>query len=208
MDKDAVEPVQISGLPQPTFFGFKTRQPLETYSRSEQAKPFGDHQDPLQQGEWVTSIDFKDTYFHIPIQEQSRKCLRFHIQGRAYQFKALPFSLSSAPLEFTVIPKEVKLMAIYRDLRIHQYLYDWLVRARSHQACLQHTQKLVNNVSATGLAGELGEIRAGAQTRLWFCRLPIRPQVWSGPTDSGPVAEPSRENAETAIARSWNSCPW
>ena len=26
----------------------------------------------LQQGEWVKSIDFKDTYFHIPIQEQSR----------------------------------------------------------------------------------------------------------------------------------------
>ena len=31
----------------------------------------------LQQGEWVTSIDFKDAYFHIPIQEQSRKYLRY-----------------------------------------------------------------------------------------------------------------------------------
>ena len=38
----------------------------------------------LQQGEWVTSIDFKNAYFHIPIQEQSRKYLRFHIQGRTY----------------------------------------------------------------------------------------------------------------------------
>ena len=36
----------------------------------------------LQQGEWVTSVDFKDAYFHIPIQEQSRKYLRFHVQGR------------------------------------------------------------------------------------------------------------------------------
>ena len=54
-------------------------------------------------------------------------------------------------------------------------------------------------MSATGLAGELREIRAGAQTRVRFCRLPVRPQVWSGLTDSGPVAEPSRENAETAI---------
>ena len=36
----------------------------------------------LQQGEWVTSIDFKDAYFHIPIQEQSRKYLRFHIISR------------------------------------------------------------------------------------------------------------------------------
>ena len=44
----------------------------------------------LQQGEWVTSIDFKDAYFHISIQEHSRKYLRFHVQGRTYQFKALP----------------------------------------------------------------------------------------------------------------------
>ena len=61
-------------------------------------------------------------------------------------------------------------MAIHKDLRIHQYLDDWLVRARSHQACLQHTQELVKNVSATGLAGELREIRAGAQIRVRFCR--------------------------------------
>ena len=97
----------------------------------------------LQQGEWITSIDFKDAYFHIPIQEQSRKYLRFHVQGQTYQFKALPSGLSTAPLEFTVIAKKVKLMAIHKGIRIHQYLDDWLVRATSHQACLQHTQILV-----------------------------------------------------------------
>ena len=73
----------------------------------------------LQQGEWVTSVDFKDAYFHIPIQEQSRKYLRFHVQGRTYQFKALPFGLSTAPMEFTVLAKEVKLMAIHKGIRIH-----------------------------------------------------------------------------------------
>ena len=97
----------------------------------------------LQQGEWATSIDFKDSYFHIPIQEQSNKYLRFHVEGRTYQFKALPFGLSTAPMEFTVVAKEVKLMAIHKGIRIHQYLDDWLVRARYHQVCLQHTQDLV-----------------------------------------------------------------
>ena len=95
----------------------------------------------LQQGEWITSIDFKDANFHIPIQEQSRKYLRFHVQGQTYQFKALPFGLSTAPLEFTVVVKEVKLMAIHKGIRIHQYLDDWLVRAGSYQICLQHTQE-------------------------------------------------------------------
>ena len=97
----------------------------------------------LQKGEWVTSVDFKDAYFHIPIQEQSRKYLRFYVQGRTYQFKALPFGLSTAPLVFTVLAKEVKLMAMYKGIRIYQYLDDWLVRARSHQVCLQHTKDLL-----------------------------------------------------------------
>ena len=66
----------------------------------------------LQLGKWVASIDFKDAYFHIPIHSQSRKYMRFHIQGQSrkymrfhiqsqsYQFKALPFGLSTAPMEW------------------------------------------------------------------------------------------------------------
>ena len=102
-----------------------------------------DNKNLLQAGECVTSIDFKDTYYHIPIHSQSRKYMRFHIQGRSYQFKALPFGLSTAPMEFTVMAKEVKLMALQRGIRIYQYLDEWLVRARSHHTCLQHTQTLV-----------------------------------------------------------------
>ena len=72
------------------------------------------------------------------------KYLRFHVQGRTYQFKALPFGLFTVPMEVTVVAKEVKLMAIHKGIRIHQYLDDdWLVRATSHQVCLQHTQDLV-----------------------------------------------------------------
>ena len=72
-----------------------------------------------QEGDCVTSIDFKDAYFHIPMQEQSRKYLRFHVQGRSYQFKAQPFRLSTVPLEFTVVTKWVKLMALHKGIRIH-----------------------------------------------------------------------------------------
>ena len=97
----------------------------------------------LQKGEWVTSIDFKDTYFHISINPQSRKYLRFHIQGQSNQYKALLFSLSTILMEFTMLVKDVKLMAHNQSMRMHQYLDDWLVRATFHQACLQHTMTLV-----------------------------------------------------------------
>ena len=45
----------------------------------------------LQQGEWVTSVDFKDAYFHIPIQEQSRKYLKFHVQGSDVPIQSTAF---------------------------------------------------------------------------------------------------------------------
>ena len=69
--------------------------------------------------------------------------MRFHLQGQSYQFKALPFGLSTAPMEFTVVAKEVKLMALQRAISTHQYLDDWLVRASTHDTGLQHTQTLV-----------------------------------------------------------------
>ena len=37
-----------------------------------------------------------------------------------FQFQALPFGVATAPLEFTRIVKEVKLIAQAKNLRIHQ----------------------------------------------------------------------------------------
>ena len=153
----------------------------------------------LQQGEWVTSIDFKDAYFHIPIHWRSRKYLRFHVQGQTYQFKALPFGLSTAPMEFTVIAKEVKLMAISKGIRIHQYLDDWLVRASSHPLCLPTYPKAGPDLSGTGLVGECRKIRTRTQAGLRICRLSIRPPVRTGPTYSGPVESPLREDTDSPV---------
>ena len=41
-------------------------------------------------------------------------------------------------------------MAIQKGIRIHQYLDDWLVRARSHHICLQYTQLPVKMCQSLG----------------------------------------------------------
>ena len=148
----------------------------------------------LQAGEWVTSIDFKDAYFHIPIHSQSRKYMRFHIQGHSYQFKALPFGLSTAPMEFTVVAKEVKLMALRQGIRIHQYLDDWLVRASTLHTCLQHTQTLVTLCQELGWLVNKGKVRTGTQTGLQLRRLPVRPERGQGQTNRRPLAGLDRQN--------------
>ena len=72
-----------------------------------------------------------------------RKFLRFYLNSQTFQFTALPSGLATAPLEFTKVVKEVKLIAQTRGMRIHQYLDHWLLRAPCLVTCIQHTQTLL-----------------------------------------------------------------
>ena len=120
----------------------KTREPMETRDRPQLSKSIPHSlqfkmetpesiRASLRQGNWVTSIDLSDAYLHLPIHPQSRKFLRFHHKGISYQFSSLPFGLVTAPLVFTSLVKEVKLLALKQDIYLHQYLDNWLIRAPS-----------------------------------------------------------------------------
>ena len=98
----------------------------------------------LVPGEWVSSIDLSDAYLLIPIHPNSRKYLRFCHRSQVFQFTSLPFGLATAPQVFTMIVKEVQLMALSRGLRLHQYLDDWLIRSQSQEETLVNTQAVVD----------------------------------------------------------------
>lgn len=55
----------------------------------------------LDPGVWMTTLDLKDAYFYITIIPSHRKYLRFTVGDNHYQFKSLPFGISSAPRVFT-----------------------------------------------------------------------------------------------------------
>ena len=96
-------------------------------------------------GEWVASIHLPDAYLHIPIHPLSRKYLRFCYKSQVFQFTSLPFGLATVPQVFTMIVKtHVKLMALSRGLRLHQYLDDWLIRSPSREEALVNTQAVVD----------------------------------------------------------------
>ena len=46
---------------------------------------------------WIFSIDLMDASFHIPIHPSSRQYLRICMGKQVFQFKTLPFGISSAP---------------------------------------------------------------------------------------------------------------
>ena len=97
-----------------------------------------------------------------------------------------------------MVVKEVKLIALQRGIRIHQYLDDWMMRVTSHQTCLQHTQTLVA-LLRTRLAGEQGKFRTGSKTGFQLRRLPVQPQGGQGQTHTRTLADPTRQDIVNSV---------
>ena len=87
-------------------------------------------------GRLAMSKDLKDTYLHMPIHPLDRKWLRFCIQGKAYQFRCLPFGLSTSLRDFTRIVKAVAAYLRRRNIQIHMYLDDWIITSSSKEEAL------------------------------------------------------------------------
>ena len=96
----------------------------------------------LQQGQWLTSLDLKDTYFHIGIDPADRRYLRFCHNGTVWQFTVLPFGLSTSPRVFTKILKPVLAFAHLHRVKLHMYIDDWLLNPGTHQEALEQTSWL------------------------------------------------------------------
>ena len=133
-------------------------------------------------GEWVSSIDLSDIYLHIPIHPNSRKYLRFCYKSQVFQFTSLPFGLATAPQLFTMIVKEVKLMALSRGLRIHQYLDDWLIRSQSQEEAQVNTQAVVDLTQSLGwiISQEKSELKP---TQVFFVHGLRIPPGWGAHLD-------------------------
>lgn len=81
------------------------------------------------------SINLRDAYLHVPISvpeipQMGKEVLHL-------QFKALPFSLSSAPQIFTKIMAEALAPLLLQGISVIPYLDDLLFFALSRENCSQ-----------------------------------------------------------------------
>ena len=105
----------------------------------------------LHKGDWAVSIDLKDAYFHVPIHVRSRRLLRFALtmddELRIFQFRALPFGLTSAPRVFTKVILPVGQSAHMRAV-LSSSAPRPLVTEKPRQATTGPPDKLVAKVTA------------------------------------------------------------
>ena len=84
----------------------------------------------IQQNDFLTSIHLTDAFLHIAIlNKHSRKYLRFHWEGQAFQFRTAPFGLSVVPWLFTRVSQDNSPLGMQQDFRVSAYLDDWIIMA-------------------------------------------------------------------------------
>ena len=93
----------------------------------------------FQQGDYAFSIDLQDAYLHVPIVKHHCRFLRFVWHNVPYQWKVLPFGLTTAPRVFTSLTKPILFLCHHKGLHIVIYLDDILVLVRSKRAGKGHT---------------------------------------------------------------------
>ena len=105
----------------------------------------------IRPGDWMISLDLQDAYLQVPVHHDSRRFLRFVVDGKPFQFRVLCFGLMTAPQVFTRIMAPVSAILHRHGVRMLHYLDDWLILASSKIACLQSRDRLLSVCTELGI---------------------------------------------------------
>ena len=104
----------------------------------------------IRTGDYFTSVDLKDSFFHISVVERHRKYLQFAFQEVAYEFCVLPFGLSLSPRTFSLCVDAALAPLRKEGIRIFVYLDNALIAASSGQLAETHTKAVTDHLLALG----------------------------------------------------------
>ncbi|KAJ8043466.1 hypothetical protein HOLleu_10559 [Holothuria leucospilota] len=99
---------------------------------------------------YLASVDLKDAYYSVAINENSRKFLKFEWLGSLWQYKALPNGLSTAPRLFTKLLKPVLASLRQQGHTVIGYLDDTLIIANTLEQANSAIEATVNSFSQLG----------------------------------------------------------
>ena len=160
--------------------GSQTQQLVETYTKPEQSES-------IPQGREIQNGDTKNHQELPPTRgvgdlNRLLECLHSHTNtGTVQEISAVSYPVSVIPIQGTNIPT---VHSSQKDPPVPRGLVGEIQIPPSLSPAYSRT---IKNMSATRLAGEFGEIRVGLQVSLQVCRLPVRPQRWPGPVNTGLV---------------------
>ncbi len=105
----------------------------------------------IQPQDWFAAIDLKDAYFYVSILLRHRPFLRFTFEGRAWQYRVLPFGLSLSPRVFMKAVEGALTPLREMGVKILHYLDEWLILAQFREQFGDHRDLVLRHLSQLGL---------------------------------------------------------
>ena len=163
----------------------------------------------MHKGDWAVSIDLKDAYFHVPIHVRSRRLLRFAIVTndglRVFQFRALPFGVTSAPRIFTKVILPLGHHAYLHSVCLLQYLDDWLLRSPKQVAVGSANKLVAGDHSSSGICAKRAQITTCAHSAFDTYRVGISFGLRSDVPSDDQSSKVRRQDIDTPVGVSHDS---
>uniref|UniRef100_A0A2M4CKM2 RNA-directed DNA polymerase n=1 Tax=Anopheles darlingi TaxID=43151 RepID=A0A2M4CKM2_ANODA len=105
----------------------------------------------LQKAKWFTVMDLANGFFHVPVEEESKKYTAFATKKGLFEFNRAPFGFCNSPAAFIRFVNYV-----FRDLlkenMLDLYMDDIVVHGETDIECLEKTKKVLETAAKAGLA--------------------------------------------------------
>ena len=99
---------------------------------------------------WMASIDLKDAYYTVKIDEKFQKYLKFRYNDRLYKYRAYPNGLSSCPRQFTKLLKPILCALRQKGYITCAYLDDLLLISTTYTKCCMNVIETVKIFDSLG----------------------------------------------------------
>jgi len=109
-----------------------------------------DQLDKLAEAKVYCTLDLKDGFFHVPIEEGSIKYTSFVVPDGQFEFLVVPFGLCNSP---AVFQRHIKV--VFRELAAKDivmiYLDDLIIPAKDESECVERLRRVLLTASQYGL---------------------------------------------------------
>lgn len=104
----------------------------------------------MQGAKYYSTLDLKNGFFHVPVEEESRKYTAFVVPNGQYEFLRMPFGLCTSPAYFQKF-----INAVFRELvtagLIAIYMDDVVIPSRNYREGIELLKRVVESASQYGL---------------------------------------------------------
>ncbi len=127
-----------------------------------------------QPQDWFAVIDLKYAYFHVSVSLRHRPFMWFAFEGRAWQYRVLPFGLSLSLRAFMKVVEGALTPLWEVGVRIPNYLNDWPILAQSRQQLCDHRDLVLRHLCQLGLRVTWEKSKLSPVQRIIFSRCGVR----------------------------------